>query len=120
VKERQGKIAKTDKIVEKKKNQEKKTKKFRVSFLTVLIAIFIIQLFCGLIINSAKIYSLSTKIATLENINKIAEKKNRHLREELEKYSSNMGVEALARNRLLFSKDDETLVIIKTPQTEEP
>ena len=29
------------------------------------------------------------------------------LRDELEKYSSNSGVEALARNRLQFSKYDE-------------
>lgn len=106
-----------------KKNSQittsKKSKKIKISFLTVLLAIFILQLFFGLIINSAKIYSLKTKISKLEDINKTAERKNQHLREELEKYSSNSGVEALARNRLLFTKEDETLVIIKTPQNGE-
>ena len=119
MKEQQRKIIKPSKVVSQKAQNVQSKKRFRISFLTVLLGIFIVQLFVGLLINSAKIYSLTTKIATLENINKVAEKKNRFLREELEKYTSNSGVEALARNRLLFSKDDETLVIIKTPQGEE-
>ena len=118
VKEHQGKSSKSDKAV-KKSTPQKKTKRLKISFLTVLLVIFIVQLFFGLLINSAKIYSLKTKISTLEDINKTAERKNKHLRDELEKYSSNSGVEALARNRLQFSKEDETLVIIKTPQKEQ-
>ena len=96
-----------------------KKKKKEFPFLSILLVVFIAQLCCGLVINSAKIYSLTTKLSTLNNLNKVAEKKNRYLREELEKYSSNSGVEALVRNRLLFSKDDETLIIIKTPHNEE-
>ncbi len=100
-------------IIDTKKQEPKM--KLHLSLLTILLVIFLAQLFWGIVVNSAKIYSLKSKIAKLENINKIAEKKNQFLREELEKYTSNSGVEALARNRLQFSKDDETLIIIKTP-----
>lgn len=109
-----------------KKNQEnqknKKTantkprKRWKYHLLTILLIVFLAQLIWGVIINSAKIYSLKTKVIKLEKIDKIAKKKNQHLREELEKYSSNQGVEALARNRLQFSKEDETLIIIKNIQ----
>ena len=100
------------------KRPKRKPKKWHYSLLTVLLLLFLAQLFWGVIINSAKFYSLRTKIATLEKINKTAHQKNRYLREELEKYTSNTGVEALARNRLQFSKEDETLIIIKAPQQE--
>jgi len=88
-------------------------KKFKCSFLTILLFIFLAQLAFGVVVNSAKIYSLRTKIVQLKDIEKAAQKKNQYLREELEKYTSNTGVEALARNRLQFSKEDETLIIIK-------
>ncbi len=93
--------------------------KWHLSLLSVLIGVFLVQLLWGVVINSAKIYSLNMKIAKLEKIDKMAERKNKFLREELEKYTSNSGVEALARNRLHFSKEDETLVIIKTPHANE-
>jgi len=91
-------------------------KHWHVSILTVLLVIFLLQLTYGVVINSAKIYSLNSKIHKLEKIKKVAVRKNQFLRDELEKYSSNSGVEALARNRLQFSKSDETLIIIKENQ----
>ena len=97
----------------------KRKKKLKYSLLTLLLVVFLAQLIWGVIINSAKFYSLRAKIFTLEKINKVAEQKNRYLREELEKYNSNTGVEALARNRLQFSKEDETLVIIKNSKQED-
>ena len=84
--------------------------------ITLLLLIFLLQVVLGVVINSAKLYSLRTKITALEKINKNAKHKNTYLREELEKYNSNSGVEALARDRLQFSKEDETLVIIKNTQ----
>jgi len=96
---------------------EKAVKEWHVSIITLLLLVFSIQLIFGVIINVAKICSLHTKITKIEKINKIANKKNQYLREELEKYTSNTGVEALARNRLQFSKEDETLIIIKDDNT---
>ena len=94
-------------------------KKWHFSLISILLVVFLAQLIWGILINSVKIYSLKTKISKLEKLDKMAERKNKFLREELEKYNSNSGVEALARNRLLFSKEDETLIIIKTPQKDE-
>ncbi|MCR4881920.1 MAG: septum formation initiator family protein [bacterium] len=108
-----------DEQMQEGKKPKRKAKKWHYSLLTILLLLFLVQLFWGVIINSAKFYSLRTKIATLEKINKKAHQKNRYLREELEKYTSNTGVEALARNRLQFSKEDETLVIIKTSKQDE-
>ena len=46
-------------------------------------------------------------------MNKTAQRKNVILRDELDKYTSNTGIEALARNRLQLTEDDETLIILK-------
>jgi len=106
-------------LKKKKKNTPQKgADNFSMTVLTVLLVVFLIQLAYGVLINSAKIYSLQSKIIKLEKINKVATRKNQYLREELEKYTSNSGVEALARNRLQFSKPDETLIIIKNNDTE--
>ena len=94
-------------------------KRWHFSLITILLVVFLAQLFWGILINSAKIYSLNSKIAKLEKIHRIAEKKNQFLREELDKYTSKSGVEALARNRLQFSREDETLIIIKNPEIED-
>ena len=96
---------------------EKAIKEWHVSIITLLLLVFSVQLTFGVVVNVAKVYSLHTKIAKIEKINKMANKKNQYLREELEKYTSNTGVEALARNRLQFSKEDETLIIIKDDNT---
>lgn len=110
------KISKEINVKNKDSVLQKTKKKIGISFLTIMLAVFFVQLLWGVVINSFKIYSLNTKIVKLEKINKIAERKNKELHRELEKYTSNAGVEALARNRLKFSKENETLIIIKTPQ----
>ena len=97
---------------------QKKKVRWHLSVLTILLIVFVLQLAWGVLVNSFKIYSLNSKIHTLEKIDKVATRKNQYLREELEKYTSNSGVEALARNRLQFSKPDETLIIIKDNQNE--
>lgn len=103
---------------EANKGKIRKRKNIVFPLLTFLLIIFLVQVIWGVVINSAKFYSLRTKISALEKINKTAKHKNTYLREELEKYNSNSGVEALARDRLQFSKEDETLVIIKNTQQE--
>ena len=111
------------KIADNKEAKVKSTKtakkRWHFSLLTLLLVVFLAQLFWGILVNSAKIYSLNTKIAKLEKIRSVAEKKNQFLREELDKYTSNSGVEALARDRLQFSREDETLIIIKNPQEDD-
>ena len=104
-----GKTKKQDKEPKVKKASKRKS---LGPWITLLLLVFLLQVVWGVVINSAKLYSLRTKISTLEKINKTAKQKNTYLREELEKYNSNSGVEALARDRLQFSKEDETLVII--------
>ncbi len=116
---RNKEVSKTENNVGKKAaKQSSKLKKATFPLLTLLLLVFLIQTSWGVIVNTAKVYSLRTKISALEKINKSAKRKNTYLREELEKYNSNSGVEALARDRLQFSKEDETLVIIKNIQQE--
>ena len=112
-----------DVVKTKKQSIGGKFKKFSLRknaglLITLLLVVFLLQVVLGVVINSAKLYSLRTKIFALEKINKSAKSKNTYLREEIEKYNSNSGVEALARDRLQFSKEDETLVIIKNTQQE--
>ena len=49
-------------------------------------------------------------IFTIYRVGELTDERN-VLREEIEKYTSNSGVEALARNRLKFSKEDEEILI---------
>ena len=88
-------------------------KKICFSFLTIILLILFIQMSIGAGLNVVKILSLSTKLNSLNGINKNATQKNIMLKEELEKYTSNKGVEALARNRLQMVGKNEVLVIIK-------
>ena len=96
---------------EMKKNKQKRLPCF--NFLTILLVLFFIQLAVSFFINTAKVYSLQTKINKLEEINKQAQRKNVILRDELDKYTSTTGIEALARNRLQLTEGDETLIILK-------
>ena len=94
-----------------KKGKQKRLPYFNI--LTVLLALFFIQLSVSFFINTAKVYSLQTKITKLEEINKQVQRKNVVLRDELDKYTSTTGIEALARNRLQLTEGDETLIILK-------
>ena len=99
---------------EKKENIKGKQKKLPFfNILTILLILFFFQLSIGLFVNTAKVYSLQTKINKLEEINKQAQRKNVILRDELDKYTSTTGIEALARNRLQLTEGDETLIILK-------
>lgn len=96
---------------EAKKGKQKRLPCFNV--LTILLLLFFIQLTISFFVNTAKVYSLQTKINKLEELNKAAQRKNVILRDELDKYTSNTGIEALARNRLQLTENDETLIILK-------
>ncbi len=98
-------------------NKELKQGKHRhlpcFNVLTILLVLFFFQLAISFFINTAKVYSLQTKINKLEEMNKAAQRKNVILHDELDKYTSNTGIEALARNRLQLTEGDETLIILK-------
>jgi len=90
-------------------------KRIYYSFLSVVLVICLFQAFRGAYLNVAKVITLNDKLSKLENINKKAIERNIELKHQLKEYSSNKGIEALARDNLKMAGKDEVLVIINEP-----
>jgi cell division protein FtsB len=75
--------------------------------------VFLIQITVGTGMNIARTISLNSKISKIEQMQKEAKLTNQSLKEELEKYTSSKGIEALARDKLKMAGKNEVLVIIK-------
>jgi len=87
---------------------------FYYSFLTLVLIICLIQILVSAILNITKTISYKSKIATITKTLEEAKLKNQRLKEEIKTLSSNQNIEleAIARNTLKMSENDEVLVII--------
>lgn len=99
------------------KNRKRKNKvRFYYSFLTIVLLIFLAQIGISAFNNITKSISYPSKIKKMKELNKQAYAENQRLKEELEDFSSNKSLEAIARNNLKMAGEDEVLVIINKPQ----
>ena len=69
----------------------------------------------GIYLNVARYITLKQQLHKLETINKSAKTKNFEIKEQLLKYTSSKGIEALARDNFKMVGKDEVLVVIKKP-----
>ena len=68
-------VNKSEKSINKKGvKQSTKSRKAAFPLLTLLLLVFLLQTSWGVIVNTAKVYSLRTKISALEKINKTAKR----------------------------------------------
>lgn len=117
------------KVVNKDENREREKKKassksnsaskgFYYSFLTVILILCLIQITVSAVLNVSKVVSYRAKIVQITQTRDAAMALNTQLKENINNFSQVAGLEAIARNNLKMSSEDEVLVIINTNKEE--
>lgn len=110
-------VNKTDKQKEKvKKNQSQSG--FYYSFLTIILLLCLIQITISAVLNVSKVISYKAKIIQITNTRDAALSLNQQLKDNINNFSNASGLEAIARNNLKMSSEDEVLVIINASKEE--
>ena len=105
-------VNKTDKKnKEKNKRKSSATNVFYYSFFTIILFLCLIQI--------TKIVSYNAKIVQITKTRNAAQALNAQLKDNIHNFSNASGLEAIARNNLKMSSEDEVLVIINKPLKEE-
>lgn len=105
--------------VEKKFKQNSTATVFYYSFLTVVLLLCLVQITISAVLNISKIISYKAKIIQITKTRDEAKALNEQLNDSIKNFSNVSGLEAIARNNLKMSGEDEVLVIINTPKEEE-
>lgn len=91
---------------------------FYYSFLTVILLLCLIQITISAVLNVSKIVSYKAKIIQITKTRDAALALNDQLKDNIKNFSNVTSMEAIARNNLKMSGEDEVLVIINTPREE--
>ena len=116
------KIIKKDKRKEKAevaKKQSSSGNGFYYSFLTVILLLCLVQITISAVLNISKVVSYKAKIVQITKTRDAALALNDQLKDSIKNFSNIAGLEAIARNNLKMSGEDEVLVIINTPKENE-
>ena len=114
---------KNNKRVIQKENAEQVSKKtkpassgsgFYYSFMTIILILCLIQITTSAVLNISKIVSYKAKIIQITKTRDAAMALNDQLKDNIKNFSNVTGLEAIARNNLKMSGEDEGLVIINT------
>lgn len=92
---------------------------FYYSFLTVILLLCLVQITISAVLNISKIISYKAKIIQITNSRNAAKALNEQLKDNIKNFSNVTGLEAIARNNLKMSSEDEVLVIINTNKPED-
>ena len=113
-------VNKTDKKnKEKNKRKSSATNVFYYSFFTIILFLCLIQITISAVLNISKIVSYNAKIVQITKTRNAAQALNAQLKDNIHNFSNASGLEAIARNNLKMSSEDEVLVIINKPLKEE-
>lgn len=104
--------------IPKKEKQNSTTSGFYYSFLTVVLLLCLIQISISAVLNVSKIISYKAKIVQITKTRDAAKALNEQLQDNVKNFSNVSGLEAIARNNLKMSGEDEVLVIINTKEEE--
>lgn len=109
---------KKEKTKKNKKNNPKSSNSvgFYYSFMTIILFLCLIQITISAVLNISKIISYKAKIVQITKIRDDAQKLNEQLQDNIKNFSNMAGLEAIARNNLKMSREDEVLVIINSPK----
>jgi cell division protein FtsB len=86
------------------------------SFLTVILLLCLVQITISAVLNISKIVSYKAKIIQITNTRNAAQALNTQLKDSINNFSNVAGLEAIARNNLKMSSEDEVMVIINEPK----
>ena len=78
-----------------------------------------IQITISAVLNISKIISYNAKIIQIKNTRDAALALNEQLKDNIKNFSDVKGLEAIARNNLKMSSEDEVLVIINSSDEKE-
>ena len=117
---------KTRRIINNNKGNKTSQKKqastgsngFYYSFLTIILLLCLVQIIISAILNISKIVSYKAKIIQITKTRDAALALNDQLKDNIANFSNLTGMEAIARNNLKMSGEDEVLVIINAPKEE--
>lgn len=98
------------------KKQENPSGGFYYSFLTVILLLCLVQITISAVLNISKIVSYKAKIVQITNTRNAAQALNIQLKDNINNFSNVTGLEAIARNNLKMSSEDEVMVIINEPK----
>ena len=104
------------KAKEKPKSKSSASKGFYYSFLTIILFLCLIQITISAVLNVSKVVSYKAKIVQITKTRDAAQALNEQLKDNINNFSNISGLEAIARNNLKMSSEDEVLVIINTPK----
>lgn len=107
------------KIKEKRKSKGSASGGIYYSFLTIILLLCLIQITVSAVLNVSKVVSYRAKIVQITKTRDTAQALNEQLKDNINNFSNVTGLEAIARNNLKMSSEDEVLVIINTPKEEE-
>lgn len=91
---------------------------FYYSFLTMVLLLCLVQITVSAILNISKVISYKAKIIQITKTRDAALALNDQLKDNIKNFSNVNGLEAIARNNLKMSGEDEVLVIINTQNEE--
>jgi len=92
---------------------------FYYSFMTVVLLLCLVQITISAVLNISKIISYKAKIGQITKTRDAALSLNDQLKDSIKNFSNVAGLEAIARNNLKMSGEDEVLVIINSKKDEE-
>ena len=92
---------------------------FYYSFLTIILILCLIQITVSAVLNVSKVISYKAKIVQITKTRDSALALNEQLKDNIKNFSNVAGLEAIARNNLKMSSEDEVLVIINNSTNEE-
>jgi cell division protein FtsB len=92
---------------------------FYYSFMTVILLLCLVQVTISAVLNISKIISYKAKIVQISKTRDAAVALNDQLKDNIKNFSNITGLEAIARNNLKMSGEDEVLVIINSNKDEE-
>lgn len=92
---------------------------FYYSFLTVILLLCLVQITISAVLNLSKVVSYKAKIIQITKTRDAALALNDQLKDNIKNFSNVSGMEAIARNNLKMSGEDEVLIIINSSQNEE-
>ena len=120
-KKRPQKVVNKEERKDKNKVKQKPSasKGFYYSFLTIILFLCLIQITVSAILNVSKVVSYNAKIVQITKTRDAAKALNEQLKDNINNFSNATGLEAIARNNLKMSSEDEVLVIINNPKEEE-
>ena len=86
--------------------------KFYCPFFTIILIICLFEIGYGAVLNVSKIFAYQWKQATLEDLLKKAQLRNKDLKAQKKVVTSDNSLEGIARNNLKMAGQDEDLIII--------